>query len=135
MRVIHWESKLQDYIQECREKEFEYGVFDCCVFTIQAQKLIIGKTLFPEFDNTYKSLEEGKKILKNIGFKTWISACNKRLKKIDIKFAQRGDVVSMNTQDSFIMGLCMGKHAIFVSEEKGLVFLPIEQVKLAWSIE
>ena len=127
MRVTHWESKLQDYIQECREKEFEYGVFDCCVFTIQAQKLIIGKTLFPEFDNTYKSLEEGKKILKNIGFKTWISACNKRLKK--------GDVVSMNTQDSFIMGLCMGKHAIFVSEEKGLVFLPIEQVKLAWSIE
>ena len=42
MRVTHWESKLQDYIQECREKEFEYGVFDCCVFTIQAQKLIIG---------------------------------------------------------------------------------------------
>lgn len=135
MRVPYWESKLQNYIDECRNKKFEYGKFDCCTFTIQAQKILIGKTLFPEFDNTYKSLEEGKKILNKIGFKGWIRACNKRLTKIDPKLCKRGDVVSMNTKNSFIMGLCLGKNAVFVSEDRGLVFIPIEDVKYAWSID
>ena len=134
MRQENWESKLNNYIEEMRYKPFQYGLNDCCSFTIRAQKIITGGTLFPEFDGTYSSLKEGKEILKKLGFKTWISGCNKRLKKIDVNFAQRGDVVSMRTFDSFAMGICMGKFGFFVGE-KGLINLPREQLKLAWRID
>ena len=88
MRVTNWESKLNDYIDEIRFKPFEYGTNDCCIFTIKAQKIITGDTLFPEFDGTYSTLEEGKEILKKLGFKSWIAGCNARLKKNKFKFCQ-----------------------------------------------
>ena len=134
MRVPFWESKLQKYLEEIRYKPFEYGKNDCCSFTIQAQKIITGSTLFSEFEGTYTNLEEGKAILKKHGYKTWITACNDRLQKISVSMAMRGDVVSMRTNDSFAMGLCMGKVGMFTSE-KGLVAIPREQLKLAWRIE
>ena len=66
MRVPFWESKLQKYLEEIRYKPFEYGKNDCCSFTIQAQKIITGSTLFSEFEGTYTNLEEGKAILKKL---------------------------------------------------------------------
>ena len=129
IRLPYWEKKLQEYIEQIRFKPFQYGKHDCCVFTIKAQKILTGETLFPEFDNTYSSLE----ILKRLGFKTWISGCNARLEKITVAQAHRGDVISMRTNDSFAMGLCMGKIGVFVGE-KGIVSIPRENLKLAWRI-
>ncbi len=134
MRIENWESKLNNYIDEMRYTPFEYGKNDCCIFTIKAQKIITGKTTFPEFDGTYSSLDEGKAILQKLGFKTWIGGCNKRLQKIDLSFASRGDVVSMRTFDSFAMGICMGRIGVFVGE-KGIVAIPREDLKLAWRID
>jgi hypothetical protein len=134
MRLPLWETKLNDYISYHQFKGFEYGKHDCCSFTIEAQKILTGSTLFPEFDGTYKDLKGGKAILKKLGYKTWIGACNDRLEKIIVPLAKRGDVVSMRTNDSFAMGLCMGKYGAFVGKEK-MEYIPREQLKLAWRID
>ncbi len=134
MRLPLWESKLNDYIYANQFKAFEYGKHDCCSFTIEAQKILTGSTLFPEFDGTYEDLKGGKAILHKLGYKTWIGACNDRLEKIPVALAKRGDVVSMRTNDSFAMGLCMGKVGAFVGIEK-MEFIPREDLKLAWRID
>ena len=83
------ESKLDNYISANQFKGFEYGKHDCCSFTIEAQKILTGSTLFPEFDGTYEDLEGGKAILHKLGYKTWIGACNDRLEKIPVALAKR----------------------------------------------
>lgn len=134
MRLPNWESKLNNYIHENQFKAFQYGLNDCCSFTIKAQKILTGSTLFPEFDGTYKDLKSGKAILNKLGYKTWIGACNDRLEKIIVPFAKRGDVVSMRTNDSFAMGICMGKYGAFIGEQK-MEFIAREELKLAWRID
>ena len=145
MRVSNWESKLATYLDECRNKIFIYGedakdgkTFDCCSFSIGAEKVMYGKTQFPEYVDAYKSLKEGKALLKKLGYRNWITAVDKKLIKINPKLAQRGDLVSYKCKNSFILGICVGKDGVFVGEDyrkSSLVFISMELMKYAWRFD
>ena len=133
MRADNWEEKLQQYIDKYRQEPLEFGKHDCCTFTIEWEKELTGKSTFPEFDRTFKSLEQGKELLNKLGFRNWVTIVNKRLKKISPLQARRGDVVSLKFQGSYCMGICLGKVCAFVGFNK-MEFIPKEEIKYAWEI-
>lgn len=131
MRSDNWEHKLQEYIDKYRQTPLEFGKHDCCTFTIEWEKVLTGKSTFPEFDRTFKSLEQGKEILKKVGFKNWVTIVNSRLERIQPIQARRGDLVSMKFQGAYCMGICLGKMCAFVGYDK-MEFISKDQMKYAW---
>ena len=53
MRVENWEKKLSDYIEECRHKKFSWESNNCGQFVLEWEKILTGKTKFPEFYKKY----------------------------------------------------------------------------------
>lgn len=132
MKAIHWESKLNKYIDECRNKKFDWASNNCGQFVLEWEKIFTGDTKFPEFYKKYKSLDELKEKLNKIGFKSWISLFNKRLTKKRVSLANRGDLVTVRSNNSFCMGICLGQHSAFL-EKNGIAFILTEKVKYVWS--
>ena len=76
-------------------------------------------------------LIELKEKLKECGFKSWITLFNQRLTRINTKLAQRGDLVTLKSKNSFCMGICIGRNCAFLGDDK-LEFVSIDQIKYAW---
>jgi hypothetical protein len=131
MRVENWEKKLSDYIEECRHKKFSWESNNCGQFVLEWEKILTGKTKFPEFYKKYTSLKQLKEKLQECGFKSWISIFNQRLSRINTKLVQRGDLVTTKANNSFCMGICLGRNCAFLGNDN-LEFLSIDKIKYAW---
>tara|TARA_Y100000004_G_scaffold28788_1_gene29621 strand:- start:408 stop:812 length:405 start_codon:yes stop_codon:yes gene_type:complete len=131
MRVENWEKKLSDYIEECRHKKFSWESNNCGQFVLEWEKILTGKTKFPEFYKKYTSLKQLKEKLQECGFKSWISIFNQRLSRINTKLAQRGDLVTAKANNSFCMGICLGRNCAFLGKYN-LEFVSIDKIKYAW---
>ena len=118
MRVENWESKLEQVIEKTKNKpEFKYGKNDCITFTLECIEAITGKKVF---DRKWKSLKEGKKIIKKLKKKDLLDialhiAKENNFEEIIINKAQRGDV--MYYKDEFdwdgTLGVCIGEKTMF----------------------
>ncbi len=131
MRVENWESKLADYIEKCRNKKFSWDSNNCGQFVLEWEKTYTGSTKFPEFYKKYKSLKELKEKLKECGVKSWVTLFNQRLTRINTKLAQRGDLVTLRSKNSFCMGICIGINCAFLGDNE-IEFVSIDHIKYAW---
>ena len=118
MRVENWESKLEQVIEKTKNKpEFKYGKNDCITFTLECIEAITGKKVF---DRKWKSLKDGKEIIKKLKKKDLLDialhiAKENNFEEIIINKAQRGDV--MYYKDEFdwdgTLGICIGEKTMF----------------------
>jgi hypothetical protein len=118
MRVENWESKLEQVIEKTKNKpEFKYGKNDCITFTLECIEAITGKKVF---DRKWKSLKDGKEIIKKLKKKDLLDialhiAKENNFEEIIINKAQRGDV--MYYKDEFdwdgTLGVCIGEKTMF----------------------
>ena len=118
MRVENWESKLEQVIEKTKNKSgFKYGKNDCITFTLECIEAITGKKVF---DRKWKSLKDGKEIIKKLKKKDLLDialhiAKENNFEEIIINKAQRGDV--MYYKDEFdwdgTLGVCIGEKTMF----------------------
>ena len=47
-RLPEWEIKLAEFLKENRERDFEWGKWDCCIFANACLKVISGKNVIPK---------------------------------------------------------------------------------------
>jgi len=59
MKLEGWETNLNKYLEEEKNKKFEFGKNDCWLFIIKGIKIMTGKEIFKE---NYKNDFEAKKI-------------------------------------------------------------------------
>ena len=139
MRVENWDSKLQKVISNTINKDkFKYGKNDCITFTLQCIETITGKKVF---DFKWKSLKDGKAIIKKLKKKDLLDiakhiAKENNFKLIDIKFAQRGDVLYYKDEFDWdgTLGICIGSNTMF-NWKKGINLVMNDQCKYCWRIE
>ena len=140
MRVNNWASKLELIIEETKNKEkFVFGKNDCVTFVNNCVEIITGKKVF---NKKYKTLSEGKKILKSLKGKDLLDIALKiakenNFKKIDIDKAQKGDVLYYTSSTSDLngtLGICIGENVMF-NWEKEITLMPKNNCKIAWRIE
>jgi len=139
MRVENWDSKLQKVISDTINKDkFQYGKNDCVTFTQQCVEAITGKNIFK---HKWKSLKDGKELVKKLKKKDLLSAAQwvakeNNFKQIDIKFAQRGDVLYYKDEFDWdgTLGVCIGSNTMF-NWKKGINLVMNSQCKYCWRIE
>ena len=139
MRVENWESKLEKVIQETINKNYwRIGKNDCITFPINCIEAI---TNIKVFEKKYKSLKDGKKLLKELRSKDILDLATRTAKEhnfkvIDIDKAQKGDVLYyIDTTDlDGTLGVCIGETVMF-NWRKSITLIKKEDCKIAWRIE
>ena len=111
MKLEGWETNLNKYLEEEKNKKYELGKNDCWLFIIKGIKIMTGKEIFKE--NKFKD---------NI-----------------ISLAQRGDIVffkervNCNIEFGGAFGICVGSKSIIKCREK-LVNVDTMQGDISWRL-
>lgn len=127
-----WPALLYAEVEKHKGVPFQYGTFDCCLFAADCVKAITGVDLADTFRGTYNDETGALKILAANGYCSGI-ATGKLGDAIDIRMAQRGDVVIRITDSIESLGICLGQFSAFASME-GLVFLKTLDCLRAWRV-
>ena len=139
MRVDSWEIKLNEVIEKTKNKEkFEYGKNDCITFTLQCIEAITGKKVF---DHKWKSIKQGKEIIKKLKKKDLLDialyiAKENKFNEVDINKAQRGDVLYYKDEYDWdgTLGVCLGDKTMF-NWKKSIMLINNDRCMKCWRIE
>lgn len=138
-KLPNWESKLNDYIDSCRNRSFQWGKFDCVRFADGAFASQYGMNLFPhsDYDDFESSCSGMMKYCNTIKIE---KAVDQFLTRKDIHLLQRGDLALFNPKFSFggdsvggSLGVCCGTMISGVGRN-GLEFMPTGEAMIGWSI-
>lgn len=138
-KLPNWESKLNDYIDSCRNRSFQWGKFDCVRFANGAFAAQYGMNVFPNFD--YDDFESSCQVMMKFYKSIKIEkAVDQYLTRKDIRSLQRGDLALFNPKFSFgghsvggSLGVCCGTMISGVGMN-GLEFMPTSEAMIGWSV-
>jgi hypothetical protein len=136
-----WPERLAQYLEEAREREKEWGVFDCGMFAAGAIEAMTGVDLAAEFRGKYAGSISAEKAmrrycgggLEQLAVKVARKAA---LAEIDPRLAQRGDPVLVRDAevgDAFGVIDIRGFLAVTVSG-KGLAYRERTAIVRAWRV-
>jgi hypothetical protein len=126
-----WPEILAAQLKEARNKEFEWGKHDCCLFAANVVKAITGKDYAKDFRGKYHSEKEAEELIQAAGGLEKI--VSSFLPSIPPLTAQRGDVLMFLTPMGPALGVCGGDKGFFVLK-KGLISIPIRKCQKAWRV-
>ena len=141
MRVEGWEKKLDLYIQKSFSEPYVRGVSDCLIFASDACIITCGKDPMSKsrkndpktIRGKYKTGEKAYQLIKK--YRGSIPAImDEHFERINPNFAQRGDVVLAKVPDS-AFGICWNGGAMFKTQDRGIVKIPLINCKYAWRVE
>lgn len=147
MRVDGWETRLDKYIHDAREKTFCYGEFDCVLFVADCVQLIVGNDFAFEYRGRYHDEKESTIILHKKYCETvenvmdlFAMRYSDIFSSVSVSKAKRGDICCMDhsTREGSKatgLGICIGDKAAFPSLEGGLSFMKMERVRRAWAVK
>lgn len=130
---------LNHFISEVRDRPFEWGKWDCLIFTNEAFRRMHGAGWADDWIGRYMAGEKPvtrSKLRREYGYQTIEDALQDRLQRAD-RVPPRGALVLGGNQviSSQWLGVCfgisVGTHAAFISEQ-GMVYSPIEYIDSAW---
>lgn len=127
------------FLREAGSRKFEFGVWDCLIFTNEAFRRMHGEGWAEDWVGRYMGQDRPMTragLRREYGFKTLEDALCARLTRAS-KVPPRGALV-VGAADvlgaSYIgvsFGISVGTSAAFLSDS-GVVYLPIEQIDSAW---
>lgn len=86
---------ISDYIKSNAETPFEWGVFDCCIFSSHVINMQTGLDLHGPYAGKYDSETSAKSLLKKLG--TIEHNLDGVFERIDSNNARRGDVSKLES--------------------------------------
>lgn len=135
-RRTNWPAALSQFVEDRRDKHFTWGEHDCCLFVCDWILLCTGTDPAKPFRGTYSDALGAARVLKDRGGVEAIAerACSESgWAEIPRAKAQRGDVVSVETENGISLALCLGAVAA-VPALTQLAFVPSAQWLRAWAI-
>lgn len=130
MRKKDWPKRLSEYLVSVKDKEFQYGEYDCCIFSAGGIKAVNGEDLMEGIRGTYSSKKESKTVLKRLEG-TLLQFLKKKLgKPVNGARGQRGDIGWYNGA----CGIIIGRQAVFITED-GYGFVAISKLKWAFRVK
>ena len=136
-----WQGELDRLLTAARDRPFEWGKWDCCLFVADAIIAVTGEDVAAGLRARYSSLLEARWILRARFGSASIERSVAKLfslagiREIPPRFAHRGDPVIVRRGPDFQIGV-IGLNGLVVinSETKGLVFVPRSIVTRAWCL-
>lgn len=132
-RFPDWELRLAEFIEQKKDKPFDYGSNDCALFASDAVIALTGFDPAAPFRGNYNSKIGSIKALKKYGQGNLEDTFDALLPQREVAFCLRGDVVF----DGEAVGICIGDRALFVGQEnerEGLLLVDMKLIKKAWAV-
>ena len=130
-----WQTLLAKFLESHTQTPFEWGKWDCCIFSNAALKAISGKNVIPkelkweDEDSAMQAIKEYGKTLNGALTK----ACkNAGMEVIPIGFATAGDLI-LYKEESELAGIHDGFNIISPTDD-GLAVKPPELAVKAWRV-
>jgi|TARA_R100000149_G_scaffold65658_2_gene40971 hypothetical protein len=145
-RLQNWQSNFIQKLKYLDTKPFVWGQTDCCNFCGQCVDSITGVNPMAPFAGTYASKEEAyEAIIKGLRHRSGRVYVGETLEGImtiilgepkPISMAKRGDVALVKRQGLNISMMVdtSGRSLVGMTEEGGLIKLPLHWGRLAWDI-
>jgi hypothetical protein len=137
-KVKGWETILHTFISKYQDSAFRWGAHDCMKFANKAIKALCEIDVLERSEYRWLNKKEAVAILKKKKAKGWGTLAEKELDKhfeqINTNFAQRGDVLLVETLQGEGLGV-LYKGKIAVLSPKGLVYLPLSAALKGWRID
>ena len=131
-----WQIKFDNFVEANTDKPFEWGKWDCCLFSDACIKAMTGESLISKelhWDDKESALET----IRDYGntLKNSIKKASKRkdLEKVDLNYLQKGDLIVMEQDGNNVCGMFNGAKTLGVNEE-GIVVLKDFKIIEAWRI-
>lgn len=110
MRVNGWETALAAVVAERRKDTFELGKNDCCLFAADCVQAVTGVDPAASLRGYIGTIGAARVLRENGGL---TGILNSRFEQIDVRIAQRGDVVVVTGDDGKeLMAVVVGKTAV-----------------------
>lgn len=138
MRPEGWERRLHDLIKAASGRPFSWDGperWDCCLFVAACVEAMTGRDFAAPYRGTYDSAAgAARRMIEVAGGGVEAVATHALGVPLDHpNFAQRGDVVSVETPDGLALGINAGNR-IYVAGHDGLVALPVTAALKAWRV-
>jgi hypothetical protein len=114
MRVEAWESRLAEALRDARSMEFDTRRWNCALFARHCVMAVTGRDVPVRWLGSLSATADAV------------------LPRVDVRRAQRGDVVLAHTPEPSL-GVCVGRKAAFVTAS-GLTYYPMRKARIAWSV-
>lgn len=133
MRYQDWPERLNDLLNVCSRKPFEWGTHDCCLFAANAVKELTGDNHSGPFAGKYRSARTAAKLLKKHGGVRGIAG-NALGSEIPPLTAGRGDVVLIQTAEhGDTLAVCVGERCAVPGVDQ-LLYVPLTEAVTAWRV-
>lgn len=127
MRKIDWQEQLLSTALLYENKEFEWGVADCCMFVADAVKAMADIDMAADVRGKYKTELGSKRVLARLGGLD--GHLDKFLTRTDLNHVQRGDVVMVQTDNGPTLGMYWSGGNIWMQAAGGVqLFMDIRNL-------
>ena len=134
----NWHKGFWDFIDENKNKPFEWGTWDCCKFTDAMIQIMTGESLIPKelhWTDKKSAFVEIKRYGGDLLGAFAKSCKEKNILEINKNFIRCGDLcVYEGLEESYLVGFSDGINILGV-DEKGITTEPHDKIVKAWRIE
>lgn len=132
-RVEDWPERLHAFIESRRDRSFEWGGNDCCVFCADEALELTGEDPMAEWRGRYDSRLGAARMVVESGCADLAELVGTKLPEIPSLTAQRGDWVMFEAEDGPALAVVMGTHAAGVGPQ-GVTWVPMDRWTRAWKV-
>jgi len=131
-RVENWPTVLADLVQENRDRAFEWGSFDCCIWPAMVKDSMTGSNLVEQMAALYSDRAGADKLIEDAGgFEELIS--QHLGEPVSAKLIGRGDVALIEHENGKSLAIFDGQYAI-ATGKNGLKMLKRSVILKGWKI-
>lgn len=127
-----WESRLHAFIESRRTTNFAWGSHDCCAFTAGAVLATTGCDAMTEHTR-YSSALAAARVVNAAGGIERIPELHGAQPLESLALACRGDIVSVEQDGRFSLGICAGRLSYFAAPS-GLAAVETLKCRKAWRV-
>ena len=128
-----WPLRLNAALESARARAFAWGEHDCCMFAAGVVRELTGEDFAAPFRGAYAERDGAGLILAEQGGVEAITTAALGAPLDNPRFAQRGDVVLIETEEGMALGICDGVNA-WLPGVRGLVHRPMPHWRAAWRV-
>lgn len=135
-RLPDWEQRLAAEIDAARNRAFQWGEHDCCMWVANVVLAMTGTDLALKWRGRYSDEAGAMAFAAEFGRWPWIidrAVCEERINRIPVSSAARGDIVLSRHNNQLQPAICIGDHLAAVGLS-GLIFLPRSAGVGAWGV-
>jgi hypothetical protein len=141
-RFPDWAARLEIWLFEQKDRRFQYGSWDCCLFVCEAIREMTGIDPGAEFRGEYDSAVDAAMLMRlrydarSLGAMVEAVAARQGMREVPVQHAKRGDVMLIKRPKDASLGLLAldGSRVIVLAGSRGMRTIPRFAAARAWAV-